>query len=728
MKALELGRGGSIIALGLALACGGGGGGSSAAPPAAPTLTALAPASGVVGAPVTLTGTALTGATSVTFNGHSATFTVQGATSIQATVPPGATTGAVSVTTPGGTASSSGTFTVNASPTPTVTRFLPTSGPVGTSVTLSGTGFWGTSAVTFGGVAATAVTVVSDTLLQVVVPAGAATGTVRITAPGGAASGPGSFTVTAAATLDLTLEGLYVTQATQNYPSPAVPLVKDRSAWVRVFVKASEANSAQPQVRVRFINGSTTNTLTINAPGASVPLSITEGVASSSWNAAVPAAWIQPGVHLVADVDPAGTIPEASKANNSSGDITLDVRTLPTWKITLVPVATPNGTGGTVTGAVDGTNKTAFVDMAKRIWPMPDTVDVTVHADFASSLTDPLDSAGNNWGTVLSEISALRGSDSSTRYYYGVVATTYGSGVAGLGYVPGHSAIGWDKGGSRAGVLAHEVGHNFSRPHSPCGGVSGPDPNYPTTGNYAGGHIGVTGWDAFQASATLKGAATSTDIMGYCGSQWVSDYCYKLVLAYRAGNAANLAPTGTEAPAEDCLILWGRMEDGRVILEPAFPAFTVPSLPEEPGDLSLEARDAAGRILLSLPFTPTEVADLPEGRSAHHFTFAVPRRLLGGEDLHVLHLLDRGAERARHTRLAVGPGPELPLAVQPTPQGRAFQWDADRYPLLVVRDAQGQVRGFLRGGRATLPDEPGLEILACDGVGSRVQRVSGDSQ
>ncbi len=725
----------SAATLGLALACGGGGGSSSPAPappapPAAPTLTSFSPTSAVVGAPVTLTGTAFTGATSVKFNGHTATYTVQSATSISATVPVGATTGTLSVTTAGGSATSSGTFTVAATPLPTLTSFLPTSGPVGTSVSLTGTGFYGATAVTFGATAAT-FTVVSNTQIQATVPAGAATAVIHVTNSAGSALSASSFTVTASASLDLSIDGLYLTQATQNYPSPAVPLVKDRSAWVRVFVKANEANSAQPQVRVRFINGATTNTLTINAPGTSVPLAITEGVAASSWNAAVAAAWIQPGTHVIADVDPTGVVPESNKANNASADIALDVRALPTWKITLVPVTTPNTAGATpatLTGAVDTTNMAAYVDMAKRIWPMPDVVDVAVRAPFASSLTVPLDSAGNNWGTVLSETSALRSSDGSSRYYYGVVATNYGSGVAGLGYVPGHAAIGWDKSGSRAGVLAHEVGHNFSRPHSPCGGVTGADPSYPTTGNYAGGHIGVTGWDAFAGSNNLKAAATYTDVMGYCGTQWVSDYCYKLVLTYRAGSVNNLAPTGTDLAPEECLILWGRIEGGRVILEPAFPAFTPPTLPEG-GDFSLEALDVAGRSLLHLPFTPTEVADLPEGQSSAHFAFAVPRRLLGGEALHVLRLLDRGVERARHTRLAAGPGVDRPVAAQRSAGDQILQWSPERHPLLVVRDAAtGQVRGFLRGGQATLPTEPGLEILACDGVSSHAQPLFGDSQ
>jgi uncharacterized repeat protein (TIGR03803 family) len=58
---------------------------------------------GKPGAKVTILGTDLGGATSVTFNGTKATFTVVSQSEIKTTVPSGATTGTVEVVTPGGT-------------------------------------------------------------------------------------------------------------------------------------------------------------------------------------------------------------------------------------------------------------------------------------------------------------------------------------------------------------------------------------------------------------------------------------------------------------------------------------------------------------------------------------------------------------------------------------------------------------------------------------------------
>jgi hypothetical protein len=148
------------------------------------------PTSGAVGAAVTILGTNLTGATSVTFNGTAATFTVVSSSEITTTVPTGALTGAVTVTVGATTLTSNVAFLV----TPTIVSFSPPSGPVGTPVTITGTGLTQTTQVTFNGTVAS-FTVNSDTQVTANVPTGATTGKIAITTPGGTATSASSSTV-----------------------------------------------------------------------------------------------------------------------------------------------------------------------------------------------------------------------------------------------------------------------------------------------------------------------------------------------------------------------------------------------------------------------------------------------------------------------------------------------------------------------------------------------------
>ena len=81
-------------------------------PPPAPSVVGFRPASGLVGTNVVVSGANYVGATGVTFNGVSAGFVVNASGVITATVPVGASSGPVQVTTPGGPVASQTDFTV----------------------------------------------------------------------------------------------------------------------------------------------------------------------------------------------------------------------------------------------------------------------------------------------------------------------------------------------------------------------------------------------------------------------------------------------------------------------------------------------------------------------------------------------------------------------------------------------------------------------------------------
>ena len=105
-----------------------------------PTITSLGAASGCVGSSLVINGTNLTGATAVTIGGTAATITGNTATTVTVTVGTG-TTGTVQVTTPGGSATSAATFTVNPLPANpgNPTSNSPQCNPPGVTLTRTGT-------------------------------------------------------------------------------------------------------------------------------------------------------------------------------------------------------------------------------------------------------------------------------------------------------------------------------------------------------------------------------------------------------------------------------------------------------------------------------------------------------------------------------------------------------------------------------------------------------------
>ncbi len=149
------------------------------------------PKSGRPEDPVVILGTNLAGSTSVTFNGTAAMFIVVSASAITTSVPDGATTGTVQVTTPSGTLSSNVPFRV----TPSISGFTPTIGLLGRLVVITGESLAGATSVTFGGVRARSFTVDSYTQITVRVPPGAKTGNIGVTTPGGTATSVGIFRV-----------------------------------------------------------------------------------------------------------------------------------------------------------------------------------------------------------------------------------------------------------------------------------------------------------------------------------------------------------------------------------------------------------------------------------------------------------------------------------------------------------------------------------------------------
>lgn len=157
-----------------------------------PTVTLLNPNTGPAtgNTIVTITGTGFTSSgMTVKFGTVTAVFTYIDATTVVAVAPAqSAGTVDVTVTTPGGTSpnTTADDYTYTGSAAPVVTSVSPASGPVGTTITITGTGFTGATSVTVGGVSAS-FTVNSSTQITATVPTGTPAGVVdvRVTGPGG---------------------------------------------------------------------------------------------------------------------------------------------------------------------------------------------------------------------------------------------------------------------------------------------------------------------------------------------------------------------------------------------------------------------------------------------------------------------------------------------------------------------------------------------------------------
>ncbi len=158
-----------------------------------PQITSINPASAPVGTKIAIAGVSLAQTLRVMIGGKSAPFTVNSDTQVTATVPVGAKSGMkITIITAGGTGSTAGVFNIP----PSITSFSPTSGPVGTPVTIVGNTFTGATVVAFGAHAATSYSVIDDQHVDALVPMDAVTGPITVTTPGGTGTSSTNFTVT----------------------------------------------------------------------------------------------------------------------------------------------------------------------------------------------------------------------------------------------------------------------------------------------------------------------------------------------------------------------------------------------------------------------------------------------------------------------------------------------------------------------------------------------------
>ena len=457
--------------------------------------------------------------------------------------------------------------------------------------------------------------------------------------------------------LVLSVPVTYLTQATQDLDGK-VPLVAGRPALLRVLAIADRANDYRPGARVSVKSaGEVIHAVDLQLGSSrGVPEQMDFGRLDQSYNVRIPETALRPGVEITVDIDPDSVMP---RAGFDEVRVPLDVREMPPLELTIVPVVAESGAGGNVLDWVRSADDPA-IEFMRAVLPVGD-LDLTVREPFTIAQL-PVARDVNDWRDLLQDIDLLRTAERGSGYWYAVVQREGDAGVAGVAYIGRRASAGIPD----AEVFAHEVGHNMSLRHAPCGRPAQLDRGYP----YRDGTIGVYGYDP--RADTLVDPSTP-DLMSYCHPRWISDFNFNKALEYRLEvETTAAAQTVPDLLKGSRLLLWGGVDtEGRLRLDPAFALDAPAKLPTGSGPYRVEGF-------------------APDGTSAFAIDFAMEEASEGGGGFH--HLIPFEEERLASLERIVLSGPEGSVEL-----GRETL--APPIAIVIDRDS-GRIRSILRGEAA----------------------------
>ena len=276
----------------------------------------------------------------------------------------------------------------------------------------------------------------SDTLVVRVDGSGLLTavgdGTANVTAQAGSARGVAEVTVRVMA---------YLTQAVQSRRA-AVPLVAGRDALLRVFVTADRSTGAGlPPVRARFhLGGAQAHEVVIPAQSGTIPTEVEEGDLLRSANATIPREVVRPGLEMVIEIDPDGTLEPgllSTRRIPQMGRAAVEVHDMPRLDLTLIPFIWSTEPDSAIVDIVRGMaadpDNHELLREIRTLLPVG-SLDVTAH--------DPVVSSRNNANALLSETSAIRAMESGSGFYMGTMSGRLGGFAGGgLAQIGGRSSV-----------------------------------------------------------------------------------------------------------------------------------------------------------------------------------------------------------------------------------------------------------------------------------------------
>lgn len=518
--------------------------------------------------------------------------------------------------------------------------------------------------------------------------------------------------------VDVRVTGLEVVQVV-DLQNRDLPLAAGKDVLVRALVERSgdaDVSSLPFHVSVAVTRGGEeVGTVTSQVGCGEITNDLTS--LPSTFNAVVPAEWLGMDLGLVVTAHlPAGL--DAGAASQlrypAVGSLAFDFVEPAPLDITFVPIVLD-----VAAAEFDDDGALDAVAWPREVLPL-DVVNVDVRAPYTLSIPSADEGAE---GRVLQELRELRLLDGASAYYHGILPPeTPEDWSAGRGYIRIPVAVSTqDEVGRVSGsVVAHELGHNFSLRHAPCGGAALPDDDYP----YPDGVIGVYGYGPrlIDHEVDVLHAPDTADFMGYCWPEWISDYAYEKVLEFRANEASSVTMANAAVPSTTLLVSGSVGDAEGAVLRPLFVTTTEPA-PPAPGQWRFEMLSRDGVVLLSVPFDASEVGGAEPGDARDFaFTIAIPTSDLA---------------RARSARVVSVAGEVLSELhddlehgeVQPLSAPRVtreaggvvvIEWDAATYPALIIVDrASGTVVGRGVGGRARVSNVgPELELVLSSGLRS----------
>ena len=393
----------------------------------------------------------------------------------------------------------------------------------------------------------------------------------------------------------------------------------------------------------------------------------------------IPGHIVQPGLEMVIEVDPDGTLDPSLGVGAripETGRLVQDVRIVPPMDLTLIPFVWTEDPDPSIEDIV----REMAADPERLLWPVQTLLPVD---DLAVTAHEPVRSSTNSGFALRDETEMIRVMEGGRGYYMGL-SREAPTGLAGVAFFGGRSS--WSVADTK--TMAHELGHNLTLEHAPCGGAGGPDPAFPEPD----GGVGVWGYD-FRGQGRLVDASTP-DLMAYCRPYWVSDFHFANALRYRVESEAASGGAARSADPVRSLLVWGGMDaKGEPFLNPAFVVDAPPALPDATGEHRITGRTASADELFTLDFAMPEVADA-DGSSS--FAFVLPVQSSWAGSLASISLS--------------GPGGSTTL-----------DSDTDIAMGILIDPRSGQVRGILRDlaqpdRAAALSPQPGLDVLFSSGI------------